>query len=233
MRLVVFSDIHGNIYALEEFMKNIRELDYDNIVFLGDIFGYYYHQKDIISRLAGIPDLIWLKGNHDAYAVDVYHGKCDETLYATRFGSTYQNMHCRFWDQEIEFINALPSSVTLEEDDKKIVFFHGTPDDPLEGRLYPKDTAAYSAVYADFDMIILGHTHWRMTRYIDKTIVINPGSLGQPRDGKGFGFAVVDTALRDVRFIDIEIDKSLLYKEIEEKDSSLEKLKEVLERKVK
>lgn len=233
MKLIVFSDIHGNIYALEEFIKKIKEVDYDNVVFLGDIFGYYYHQKDIISRLIDIPDLIWLKGNHDAYAVDIYHGKRDEKVYARKFGSTYRNLHSRFSVQEMEFIDALPSFAILEDNNEKIGFFHGTPNDPLEGRLYPKDSIVYSESFADFSMIILGHTHWRMSRYIDKTAIINPGSLGQPRDGKGFGFAIVDTVLKKVEYMDITIEKSLLYKEIEEKDPLLEKLKTVLERKIK
>ncbi len=62
------------------------------------------------------------------------------------------------------------------------------------------------------------------------TLIINPGSLGQPRDGKGYSFAVVDTDSQSVVFETVEISIELLYRQIEEFDPNLKKLKEVLER---
>ena len=62
------------------------------------------------------------------------------------------------------------------------------------------------------------------------TLIINPGSLGQPRDGKGYSFAVVDTDSQSVVFETVEISMELLYQQIEEFDPNLKKLKEVLER---
>ena len=70
-----------------------------------------------------------------------------------------------------------------------------------------------------------------MVRKEGHTLIVNPGSLGQPRDGKGFGFAEVNTDSQRVIFHSIEIDKTNLYQQIEQYDPELKKLKEVLERK--
>ena len=48
MRLIIFSDLHGNSYALDAFLSQIKEEPYDYLVFCGDIFGYYYDQHEIM-----------------------------------------------------------------------------------------------------------------------------------------------------------------------------------------
>ena len=65
MRLLIFSDIHGNQYAWQAFLCKLEDIEYDSVIFLGDIFGYYYGQKEIIEDLLVMKDLIWLRGNHD------------------------------------------------------------------------------------------------------------------------------------------------------------------------
>lgn len=232
MKLLVFSDIHGNIYALEKLLERLETFSYDKIIFLGDIFGYYYHQKETIARLKEIPDLIWLKGNHDSYAVDIYFGRCKEEKYVARFGSSYQNLSLNFLEKDIKHIETMPTSVILNSDGEKIGIFHGTPYNPVEGRQYPNASIDFPEVYEDYNIVILGHTHWRMLRYVGDTMIINPGSLGQPRDGKGFCFAIVDTLLRKVEFIEVEINRFLLYEEIERKDPSMKNLKDILERSI-
>ena len=232
MKLLVFSDIHGNIYTVERFLKQIEHLDYDRIIFLGDIFGYYYNQSEVIRRLKQIPNLIWLKGNHDVYAIDIYRGRKDAKKYVENYGSTYDNLRIRIRDEDISYIDFMPCYKLLNDSGERIGLFHGTPYNPLEGRQYPRDEVIYPELYADYDIVILGHTHWRMCRFVNQTLVINPGSLGQPRDGKGFTFAVVDTLLKNVEFIEFVVDKALLYEDIERNDPYLRKLKDVLERKL-
>ena len=178
MRLVIFSDLHGNSLALDAFLKKIEKLSYDRLIFCGDIFGYYYNQKTIIRTLSAINGLIWLKGNHDAYFQRIYEGKED-----------------------------------------------------AEGKLYPDKPVQNPEEYQKYDIVILGHTHCRMERMEGSTWIVNSGSLGQPRDGNGYGFAVMDTALRQVEFQTVEIDQPRLYAQINQYDPHLTKLKEVLERK--
>ena len=133
----------------------------------------------------------------------------------------------------MDFIDALPVSVSIaDENNRKIGCFHGRPEKELEGRLYPRDPVVNPAEYEKFDIVIQGHTHWRMSRYSKGTWIVNPGSIGQPRDGKGFGFAIVDTRSYEAQFYSVNINLHELFQEAERWDPNLKKLKDVLQRKV-
>lgn len=250
MRLVIFSDIHGNSYAFDAFLEKIKDMSYDYLVFCGDIFGYYYDQKKVIKQLCRLSEtgkLIWLKGNHDEYFLKLYksedcgHGcdvqffngngnNCDEHTLIADYGHSYEQVKRRFTDKEAELVASHAPQYVLETEGIRIGIFHGTPNDTLEGRLYPDKPVSSPDKYCEYDIVILGHTHCRMIRYEGKTLIVNSGSLGQPRDGSGYGFAVLDTASESVEFFNVEIDHKLLYKQIDRFDPNLKKLKDVLER---
>lgn len=231
MKILVFSDIHGNRYAFDKFILKLNEIKYDKIIFCGDIFGYYYDQLYIIEQLKRIENLIWIKGNHDDYAVKLYKGLLSERDLIENYGHSYQYLKDYFSDFDIEFIDKLPIYKELVLSGKKIGVFHGTPDHCLLGRLYPNSKILEKDSYLHYDIIILGHTHFKMVRYIENTMIINPGSLGQPRDGQGFGYAIIDSKISEVLFYNVDFDKTELYEKINYYDPNLDKLKLVLERK--
>lgn len=231
MILVIFSDIHGNIYALEEFISKTKGIYYDYLVYCGDIFGYYYNQKDVIEKLCQMDKLIWLKGNHDEYFLRLYQEiETDTEEYIKKYGHSYENLRQRFSREEMDTIKKLDSKFVLKTNKGDIGIFHGTPENSLEGRLYPNDSILDSKLYDEFDIVILGHTHHRMIRREKDTLIVNSGSLGQPRDGSGYGYAILDTDAKQVKFENIFFDEQLLYKQIDQYDRNLTKLKEVLER---
>lgn len=230
MKLVVFSDLHGNIYTLKEFLLQIKNLEYDYLVFCGDIFGYYYNQQEIIEELRNLDRLIWLKGNHDQYFIDLYRDKVNEKELIKNYGHSYVEVKERYDDEIVCYLEALHAFDILEDKFGKIGIFHGTPGNPLEGRLYPNTEVEKEDEYTVYDMVVLGHTHCRMIRQIENTLVINSGSLGQPRDGNNFGYSYIDTRTREVSFYDIDIEDTLLYQQIQQYDKELLKLREVLDR---
>ncbi len=238
MKLVLFSDIHGNSYALDSFFAQVSDLTYDFIVFCGDIFGYYYDQKKIMKKLSDLSRLIWLKGNHDAYFLklcesDLSKRNDAERYYIENYGHSYENLSVRYDKEEISLIASHPSEFLLEDENIKIGIFHGTPDNSLEGRLYPDQPILKSDAYQKYDIVILGHTHCRMIRREGHTLVINPGSLGQPRDGKGYSYALLDTNTKEVKFCTVTVHEKALYEKIDRFDPGLKKLKEILERRSK
>lgn len=233
MKLVVFSDIHGNSYALDAFLEKIKKISYDYLVFCGDIFGYYYNQKEIIRKLSKLNRLIWLKGNHDAYFLELYYKNVNAGYYIGQYGHSYESVKERYDRQEAELVGEHGSAYVLHAGERIIGIFHGTPEDSLEGRLYPDKPVLNPKEYQKYDIVILGHTHRRMVRWERNTLVINSGSLGQPRDGNGYGFAIVDTDSLQVEFQTVEIEQALLYEQIDQYDPQLKKLKEVLERRKK
>lgn len=253
MRLVIFSDVHGNYYAFDAFCTQIKNMSYDYIVFCGDIFGYYYNQKEIIAGLRQLSEtgrLIWIKGNHDEYFLKLYKSGAvrrnhsedlpfekeafiNEDILIANYGHSYYQVTQRFTEDETELVASHDSQYILEAEGIRVGIFHGTPEDSLEGRLYSDKPVLASDKYCKYNIVILGHTHCRMLRYEENTLIVNSGSLGQPRDGNGYGFAVLDTVSRDVKFLNVEIDNKALYQQIDRFDPDLKKLKEVLERKSK
>ncbi|WP_310604083.1 metallophosphoesterase family protein [Anaerosporobacter sp.] len=230
MRIVIFSDIHGNQYSYREFVKQLEKLEYDYVIFCGDVFGYYYGQLEILESMSRLKKLIWLKGNHDQYAVNIFRGKESPDKYVENYGHSYKTIVEKCTIKIMDCIDSLPDYKVLMLQDKKIGIFHGTAEDYLNGRLYPKDVKALEAINGDFDYIILGHTHFKLECSVGNTRIINPGSLGQPRDGKGFGFYLLDLDKEEGKFININVDTRELYNEIDNYDRELVKLKEVLER---
>jgi len=226
--MLVVSDIHGNQYAWRAFLEQIQRIKYDRMVFLGDIFGYYYGQSEIINGLSKFKNLVWLKGNHDQYFLDMLAGTADIKELTTHYGSTYQRVNIsRYW---ICRMDSLPTSYTLKMDKINLLFCHGTPENLSDGRRYPGDNWEPSDC-GQFDVVICGHTHFRMAREGGGKQWLNAGSLGQPRDGNESGFLLYDTETRQYDFVDVPYDKTPLYREIQQNDPTLHKLTEILKRK--
>lgn len=230
MKLLIFSDVHGNSYALEAFLEKMQTLEFDKLIFCGDIFGYYYNQKNIIKKLMELRDMVWIKGNHDEYFLQIYRGNVEEQYYIDNYGHSYSNICTNYCDNEVAVIEKNFSHTTLDIAGCRVGIFHGTPDNYLEGRLYPNTPINNSEIYQNFDIVILGHTHCRMVRLEGKTLIVNPGSLGQPRDGSGYSYGIIDTDYKSVTFGNVNFDKTQLYNQINNYDPDLKKLKSVLER---
>lgn len=81
--------------------------------------------------------------------------------------------------------------------------------------MYP-DTDVNESLYHPYDFVILGHTHYQMYRKPDRTVLLNPGSLGQPRDGKGYSYCVLDTETGKCRFQIVDADQTALVGELVE-----------------
>lgn len=229
MLFLVFSDIHGNQYAWRALLKYIKNVKYDYIVFLGDIFGYYYGQEEIINGLLSIDGLIWLKGNHDQSFLDMMDNRISYLDLELNYGSTYRRIYPN-GQWMIKLIKPLSSSYQLQADRLNIFFCHGTPKDPLNGRCYPRENWKPTDCQ-NYDVVIAGHTHFRMIRENEGKLWLNAGSLGQPRDGRESCCLLFDTKERKFEYIDLLYEKTFLFEEIKEKDPNLHKLKDIWERK--
>lgn len=229
MLFLIFSDIHGNQYAWRALLKYIKNVKYDYIVFLGDIFGYYYGQEEIINGLLSIDGLIWLKGNHDQSFLDMMDNRISYLDLELNYGSTYRRIYPN-GQWMIKLIKPLSSSYQLQADRLNIFFCHGTPKDPLNGRCYPRENWKPTDCQ-NYDVVIAGHTHFRMIRENEGKLWLNAGSLGQPRDGRESCCLLFDTKERKFEYIDLLYEKTFLFEEIKEKDPNLHKLKDIWERK--
>ena len=207
VKLVVFSDVHGNAMALRAMLSSQEFKSADGTIFLGDAVGYYFDELEVITLLQGIPKLLAVQGNHDAY----YQKKMSE-IERCKLVQKYGPCYIRNEKRVTSYLSELPLQGELQVANKSIYFCHGSPMNPLEGRIYPDTKIKKQNCVAD--IVLCGHTHYRMYRNEQGYLFINPGSLGQPRDGNGFSYCtlILEEQKVQVNFHTVFIDiKKLEY----------------------
>jgi putative phosphoesterase len=183
MRLGVVSDIHGNAVALEAVREDMP--DVDRLVCAGDVVGYNPWHADCVAwvRETAVPTVM---GNHD-------RAVASDTAFAFNGMARAGVGHARdqLDDDQLAWLAGLPDERTLW--DGRVVVVHGHPDDP-DHYTYPDEFGPeLLAAAGDPDLLIMGHTHIQHHETYAEGIVLNPGSVGQPRDrDPRAAYAVVD-----------------------------------------
>jgi putative phosphoesterase len=177
MRVLLLADIHANWPALQAITEA-----HDVCLFLGDLVDY---------GLEPTPCIQWVRqrahhavrGNHD-------HGVAQQVSVAGRTGFKYLTSITRPLTLERvsaddrRYLGALPVTRMVTLDDTSFLLVHATPRDPLD---------EYAVADVEFwkrrlqnveaDVVCVGHTHHPYVLEVGDKLVINPGSVGQPRDG--------------------------------------------------
>src|SRR4030042_2478587 len=181
MRLAIISDIHSNYFALKEVIKESRKY-VEGYIVLGDIFGYYPWAVETYELLKGINILKAIKGNHDALI-----GMSEPPIYAIDYFDMIKNNENQLADScpdALSWIKQISIKDNFYIEGKKCLIYHGTPLDPVNGRYYASDINDYNWIVDNDGIIMLGHTHYPLfKKNLCGGIVLNPGSVGQPRDG--------------------------------------------------
>ncbi len=227
MRTALISDIHGNLEALTRVLEDIGERSVGRIVCLGDTLGYGPNPAECVDLIAGVCD--WcLLGNHDygaLYEPTNFNAAAEQAAYWTRAqfdAEQDKEVAAKRW----EFLGGLRVRVQMGD----FIAVHGTPRRPINEYLFPDD-AINSPVKMKqiFGRIpkhsMSGHTHvpgiftsepdFYPPEDIDDTfkyeneehIIINPGSVGQPRDlDPRSSYAILDDEAKKVDFIRLDYD---------------------------
>ncbi len=182
MRLLIISDVHGNLAALEAVLA--AEPRFDRVVFAGDAVDYGPDPAGCLRALSGLHP-IRVRGNHDNAAGRGVECGCSE---AFRELSRASRRHTRsvLEPADLETLANLPLEARFDLDGAGFYVTHATPRDNLFEYASPdRDPEQWAAAMSDpvTDVIIVGHTHRPYVRDLGRAVVVNPGSVGQPRDG--------------------------------------------------
>jgi putative phosphoesterase len=196
MDVGVISDIHGNQVAFEAVLDDMP--DVDAYLCAGDVVGYGPWPGECVETVRDL-DAPTVMGNHDR-AVAKATGFAFNSMASA--GVAYARDHCT--DEQIDWLDSLPVSLRAFDDRVKVV--HGHPDDP--------DRYTYPAMFdrdllGDEDVLVMGHTHVQASKVYDEGIVMNPGSVGQPRDGDpraAYAVLHLDSMTVDDHRVEYDID---------------------------
>lgn len=213
MKIIFFSDAHGNQYAVNSFFRQIKHIPYDMVIFGGDVFGYYYGTNEIIDKFRE-KKIRCLLGNHDKMFLDLIEEKITESELVDKYGNSYKNIQSKISRTNIDFLYTLQSRFDMKIDGLNISFVHGSINDPINGRIYPDTIISEETSYCGIDYVFCGHTHHKLIKKIDNTVLINAGSIGQQRDGKGCSFVVFDTVTCKFQTFKVKYDVTQLEREI-------------------
>ena len=202
MKIGLLSDIHANAHALRAVLKSAKKKGVDKILCCGDYVGYYY-EPDEVMFLLNDWDWVGISGNHEAMLYDWLNEE-NRNVIKTKYGSGISIAAKKLTNEVASELCEMPCVYRLQIDNYKILLCHGSPwdrdiyiyPDAVEGvvnKMFEYDP--------DFDVLVFGHTHYPVIWEKNKTKIINPGSVGQPRDRRpGAAWALWDTDTNDVTF---------------------------------
>lgn len=229
MRLAALGDIHGNAAALQAVLSGAVREGAQALLITGDYVGYYYRPAEALAMLEGWTQ--WsISGNHERMLFDSHRDSVHLARCVRKYGSGLAVALDTLTTAQIGMLTSLPQTQRLEFDGVRVLLAHGTPWEPDE-YLYPDAAEAkwVALLRSDADIIVLGHTHYRLVRQYDGCLVLNPGSVGQPRDfGPGASWALVDTESRTARLFSEEYNSSAVADEARRRDPEHPYLHEVL-----
>jgi len=117
----------------------------------------------------------------------------------------------RLADDDIRFLSRLPLTRTVTLGNTRFLFVHATPRDPMD-EYAPADPEFWARrlVDIDADVICVGHTHQQYVLEVGGKLVVNPGSVGQPRDGDPrAAYAVIEDNRVELKRVDYPIEETV------------------------
>ena len=201
VRVLLISDIHSNLEALEEVLNHAS---FDEVLFMGDLVDYGPNPFEVFEILQYVRAKRVL-GNHDAAAAFKTDCRSSSVMHeasvVTRERITWRQMPAK----PLEVLGKAGKELQIDYGGVNVRAFHAAPDDRLY-RYITKEEAAQMDVKGA-DLVVLGHTHVPYEVKRQGVWVVNPGSVGMPKDGDSrASYAVLDTASCRVTFGRVRYD---------------------------
>ena len=177
MKIGLISDVHGNLEALEVILRRLESERVDRIMCLGDIVGYGASPNECIEKVRAVCQTC-IVGNHD----DALIGRTSSRYFNSYAKAALDWTTRVISDSNLEYLRSLPMTHT----EPGLLLVHATPSEPAAWNyvLHPEDAAAHFAVMPSGTTAFIGHSHIpaRFEDRASRKVIINVGSVGQPRD---------------------------------------------------
>lgn len=221
MRALVLSDLHANAEALRAVLSHVRRKKFDAVICLGDFVGYGAEPNQVLDSMRSLKGRkLYIRGNHDRIVAGQEEGGAFNA--AARVAAQWTQEHLS--PPNRRFLERLPLGPIQRGE---ILLCHGSPDDEDE-YLFHDLHASRVFEQTEAPIVLFGHTHLPAIFSIDqrgtvrgslvqgdatfrldgaRRFLINPGSVGQPRDrNPRASFVILDTAKLRVQFFRVWYD---------------------------
>lgn len=230
MRILIVSDIHSNLVALEAVLANAGK--YDALWCLGDTVGYGSAPNECAEAMKEHAAVV-VSGNHDLACID----KVDlddfnpDARRANLWNGKQLTKDNRAWLAELSAIQRI---------DERFTAVHASPREPIWEYLLTPEQAIANFSYFETQICFMGHSHVQLSFRFDgknrcerslpshgevlrlenkERYFINPGSVGQPRDyDPRAAYAILDTTVNTVGFYRVEYDINATQQQMREVD---------------
>lgn len=180
LRIAVLSDVHANPFALEAVVEDIARQRVDEVLLGGDLVGRGPLGSQVLDM---VKELGWpsVRGNHEDYTLSFRRGHVHTSWLTAPEWAASRWMAAELRDDQIEFIDALPFSLTSAAAPSLRVV-HGSPASNCEGiGPWTSDKIIQSHLSAvEESLLVCAHTHRPMIRQTPGGLVVNVGSVGLP-----------------------------------------------------
>ncbi|MHA1973038.1 MAG: metallophosphoesterase family protein [Candidatus Hodarchaeales archaeon] len=207
--LAVISDIHANLSALRSVLTDISNKGIHRIICLGDLVGYYTQPIETIHLTLARCEKV-LKGNNDHIAAlgevpEYYRKVSNRPLDWTNSTLTIRERRILHDLPTVHFIRDFGNLK------KNLMFIHGGPEYPYDQYIYPDDIEEIESSFefmelVEADVLFLGHTHVPFIHEKNGRYIVNPGSVGQPRDGDSRASYAIYDFDSNIELVRVEYD---------------------------
>ena len=225
----MLGDIHGNALALRNVLLAAEKQQVEALLITGDLVGYYFSPLEVLKLLEPWSKYL-VRGNHEDMLSVARSNPSFLTKVNARYGSGLQMAIEQLSGVQLDELCALPHHVEIEIEKYKVLLCHGSPWSTKE-YIYPDADKKLLKRCSDtgFDVIVHGHTHYPAKHVVGKTLLVNPGSVGQPRNRQsGAHWAIFDAKTGEVQFRCEAYDPTQIMKECAQKNPELPYLAEML-----
>ena len=222
MKISVISDIHSNVYALNEVLKDIKNRNIDMIVCTGDLVGYGTRPNEVIETLRN-EKILTIMGNYDD-AIGNFKIVCGcdykDPKDTEKASLSMQFTSEKTTDENKEYLRNLPKEITFTFNNKTIRFVHGSTR--LINEYLKENSKESEEVMKELkeDILVCGHTHIPYSKYYGNKLLVNAGSVGKPKtNNPNANYVIIDIKSSvAVEIIEVPYDFEKIAKEIEENE---------------